>query len=62
MVIISYFKLEVILEKKSVLFQLCSESKTTSMFAKLESKILGENLISKFPKGHIEANEEDKFN
>ena len=32
------------------------------MFAKLESKILGENLISKFPKGHVEANEEDKFN
>lgn len=32
------------------------------MFAKLESKILEENLISKFPKGHVEANEEDKFN
>lgn len=32
------------------------------MFAKLESKILGENLISKFPKGHVEANEEGKFN
>lgn len=32
------------------------------MFAKLESKILGENLISKFPKGHVEANEKDKFN
>ena len=45
-----------------MLFQLCSGSKTTPMFAKLESKILGENLISKFPKGHVEANEEDKFN
>lgn len=32
------------------------------MFAKMESKILGENLISKFPKGHVEANEEDKLN
>lgn len=32
------------------------------MFAKLKSKILGENLISKFPKGHVEANEKDKFN
>lgn len=49
-------------EKKSVLFQLCSETKTTPVFAKLESKILGENLISKFPKGCVEANEEDKFN
>lgn len=45
-----------------MLFQLCSESKTMSMFAKLESEILGENLISEFPKGHVEANEEDKFN
>lgn len=33
-----------------------------SVFAKLESKILGENLIFKFTKGHVEANEEDKFN
>ena len=55
-------KLEVVFEKESVLFQLCSESKTTPMFAKMESKIVGENLISKFPKGHVEANEEDKLN
>lgn len=33
-----------------------------SIFAKLESKILGENLISKFLKGRVEANEKDKFN
>lgn len=33
-----------------------------SVFDKLESKIIGANLISKFPKGHIEANEEDTFN
>lgn len=45
-----------------MLSQLCSESKIVSMFAKLESKILGENLISKFPKGHGEANEKEKFN
>lgn len=61
-IIISCFKIEVIFEKNFMLFQLCSESKTMSMFDKLESKIFWENLISKSPKGHIQANEEDKFN
>lgn len=55
-------KLKSFFEKKSVLSQLGSESKIASVFAKLESKILGENLISSFAKGHVEANGEDKFN
>lgn len=61
-IIISCFKAEVILKRNPCFFNFSQNLKQCQMFAKLESKILGENLISKFPKGHVKANEEGKFN